>query len=90
MSDACGAKVIGESVDHLHDQFHKDGFVALPAPLLSAEEVDALNARLEQVLRGVYDTQVRPDKAPRKIKPLADESKRKGPLGFTGMHVAYY
>ena len=51
----------------LKDTFEKDGFVVIPH-VFDQPSVDALNDRLEQVLRGRYDRYQAPDKAPRLIK----------------------
>ncbi len=47
--------------------FQRDGFAVFPE-VVSANAVDALNDRLEDVLRGVYDRGRKPDKVPRLIK----------------------
>jgi hypothetical protein len=47
--------------------FRMDGFCVFPN-VLSQNAVDALNDRLEEVLRGTYDRGNKPDKAPRKLK----------------------
>jgi ectoine hydroxylase-related dioxygenase (phytanoyl-CoA dioxygenase family) len=57
-----------ESVpQHLKDSFANDGFVVLPH-VFDKTTVDALNDRLEEVLRGRYDRNQAPDKIPRLIK----------------------
>ena len=52
---------------NLKDAFAKDGFVVLPH-VFDKTSVDALNDRLEQVLRGHYDRNQTPDKTPRLIR----------------------
>lgn len=49
------------------DSFQQNGFAVFPE-VVSANAVDALNDRLEDVLRGVYDRGRKPDKVPRLIK----------------------
>ena len=49
------------------NSFRRDGFAVFPE-VVSANAVDALNDRLEDVLRGVYDRGRKPDKVPRLIK----------------------
>jgi len=49
------------------DAFRDDGF-AIFRDVVSSEAVDALNDRLEDVLRGVYDRGRKPDKIPRLVK----------------------
>jgi hypothetical protein len=49
------------------DQFRNDGFVVCPN-VISRDEVDILNDRLEDVLRGRYDRGRKPDKIPRLLK----------------------
>ncbi len=51
----------------LIDSFQSDGFTLFPE-VVSTNAVDALNDRLEDVLRGVYDRGRKPDKVPRLIK----------------------
>jgi len=51
----------------IRDQYRRDGFVVFPN-VLSQEDVNALNDRLEKVLRGDYDRQQKPDKTPRLLK----------------------
>jgi ectoine hydroxylase-related dioxygenase (phytanoyl-CoA dioxygenase family) len=48
-------------------QFREDGYSIFPR-VFSQATVDALNHRLELVLRGEYDTGFRPDKTPKRIK----------------------
>lgn len=80
-------------------RFHTDGFVVCPN-VVSRPAVDALNDRLEDVLRGNYDRGKKPDKIPRLLKndkptkQIADDastdkkSKKRGtsigPIGFSG------
>ena len=52
---------------HLKESFSKDGFVVLPH-VFDRGDVNALNDRLEEVLRGRYDRNQAPDKSPRLIK----------------------
>jgi ectoine hydroxylase-related dioxygenase (phytanoyl-CoA dioxygenase family) len=52
---------------HLKESFSKDGFVVLPR-VFDRGDIDALNDRLEEVLRGRYDRNQAPDKSPRLIK----------------------
>ena len=56
-----------ESLSSLRQSFASDGFVKLPG-VLSSDAVDALNRRLEHVLRGTYDRGDKPDKTPKLIK----------------------
>jgi phytanoyl-CoA hydroxylase len=63
----------------LIDRFNQDGFVVLP-DALSSLPVNAMNDRLEQILRGRYDRGSPPDKTPKLIKPAVYQ----GPLGFSG------
>ena len=49
------------------DSFQRDGFAVFPE-VISTNAVDALNDRLEDVLRGVYDRGRTPDKVPRLVK----------------------
>lgn len=51
----------------LCQSFASDGFVRLP-DVLGKDAVEALNVRLEHVLRGQYDRGVKPDKTPKLIK----------------------
>ena len=74
----------------LVDAFHRDGFVVFPH-VASAQAVSALNDRLEDVLRGRFDTGRKPDKTPKLLKgekPVSSEiysvKKNVGPLGFSG------
>merc|ERR1719401_2836913 len=48
-------------------QFLNDGYAVFPQ-VFSQHTIDLLNDRLEFVLRGEYDTGVKPDKAPKIIK----------------------
>ncbi len=52
---------------HLKESFSKDGFVVI-SHVLDLGDVEALNDRLEEVLRGRYDRNQAPDKSPRLIK----------------------
>jgi len=54
--------------ESLLSAFHRDGFVVFRDPVLSREACDALNQRLEEILRGRYSTGRAPDKAPRRLK----------------------
>jgi ectoine hydroxylase-related dioxygenase (phytanoyl-CoA dioxygenase family) len=66
--DTSSSCVSQESVpQHLKDVFASDGFVVLPH-VLDKTSVEALNDRLEEVLRGRYDRNQPPDKTPRLIK----------------------
>lgn len=78
----------------LIDSFQSDGFV-LCRKVTSKDAVEALNDRLEDVLRGKYDRGNAPDKMPRLLrseKPLSrfstntSSTKKKpaGPIGFSG------
>jgi phytanoyl-CoA hydroxylase len=82
--------------DEVRQAYQKDGFIVLPEAL-SLDDVNALNDRLEKVLRGEYDREQTPDKAPRLLKstyetgqfsgPPTEKRKQgaaKGPLGFSG------
>ena len=56
------------------NQFSMDGYSVFPN-VLSQQSVDALNHQLELVLRGEYDTQTKPDKAPKLIKtPMSNDN----------------
>jgi hypothetical protein len=52
---------------HSLQSFQKDGFVVVPN-VVSATNVDDLNERLEDILRGDYDRGQAPDKTPRLVK----------------------
>jgi ectoine hydroxylase-related dioxygenase (phytanoyl-CoA dioxygenase family) len=52
---------------HARESFSEDGFVVVEN-VLSKEHVDALNDRLEDILRGTYDRGKAPDKTPRLLK----------------------
>ena len=56
-----------EPLSPLCQSFASDGFVKLPN-VLTSDAVEALNRRLEHVLRGQYDRGVKPDKSPKLIK----------------------
>ena len=67
-SNADKANILPTTVpQHVIQQFREDGFVALDR-VLSNETVDALNERLEEIIRGRYDRGKAPDKAPRLLK----------------------
>ncbi len=80
---------------HLINSFRLNGFVVFP-DVTSDEAVDALNNRLEDILRGSYDRGSKPDKSPRLVKgekpgtskdPTSTSRKQKnslGPIGFSG------
>ena len=55
------------SLSSLRESFESDGFVKIPG-VLSSDAVEALNKRLEHVLRGQYDRGDKPDKTPKLIK----------------------
>lgn len=63
-------------------RFGSDGFVILPQ-IVSPDLVSALNARLERVLRGDFDTGTPPDKRP-KFNPEARVKKGKKPQALGG------
>jgi hypothetical protein len=77
----------------LIEAFSRDGFVVCPN-VASSEAVDALNDRLEDVLRGSYDRGIAPDKTPKLLKSekptnMSGTSAKKkkssvGPIGFSG------
>mmetsp|Transcript_25066 Transcript_25066/g.37037 ORF Transcript_25066/g.37037 Transcript_25066/m.37037 type:complete len:334 (+) Transcript_25066:83-1084(+) len=68
----------------LSDQFHRNGFIALPN-ILDKELVSALNNHLERILRGQYDRGRLPDKTPKILKgQLKEDGGTVGPLGFSG------
>lgn len=74
----------GTVPQHLQDEFRQDGFVVVPS-VLDAATVDALNASLEDILRGTYDRGQRPDKTPKLVKGILKENGGSvGPLGFSG------
>lgn len=56
-----------ETLPPLCQTFASDGFVKLPG-VVPTDAVQALNKRLEHVLRGQYDRGVKPDKTPKLIK----------------------
>ena len=56
----------------LIDQFQTDGFAVFPQ-VIRLEAVDALNDRLEDVLRGTYDRGSKPDKTPKLVKVAKPE-----------------
>ena len=56
-----------EPLSSLCQSFASDGFAKLPG-VLTSDAVEALNKRLEYVLRGQYDRGVKPDKTPKLIK----------------------
>ena len=49
------------------EEFQREGFVVSPEAVLSPEAVDACRAHLARVLDGVYDRNVPPTKAPKKL-----------------------
>lgn len=51
------------------EAFTQDGFAVFPE-VLSRAHVDALNERLEDILRGRYDRNNRPDKTPKLLKTV--------------------
>jgi hypothetical protein len=69
----CACDDVSAEMDHLSvpqdtiDRFQKDGF-AVFKEVISTDAVEALNDRLEDVLRGVYDRGRTPDKVPRLVK----------------------
>lgn len=72
------------------DSYRQDGFVVCPH-VLGQDDVDLLNNRLEEVLRGRYDRERKPDKFPRLIRgelrnPNTQQRPKQGvgPLGFSG------
>lgn len=68
----------------LRDQFRQDGFIAFPQ-VLENTTVDSLNTELEEILRGRYDRDQRPDKQPKLIKGLLKkDGGTVGWLGFSG------
>jgi ectoine hydroxylase-related dioxygenase (phytanoyl-CoA dioxygenase family) len=87
----------GTLPQELIDSFREEGFVVFPN-VASTEAVDALNDRLEDVLRGQYDRENKPDKTPKLLKSVKprraetaeisnNETKKKkpaGPIGFSG------
>jgi len=50
------------------EKFQKDGYFAYYNRIFSTKTINALNHRLELVLRGEYDTGCKPDKSPKLIK----------------------
>ena len=58
------------------DRFQNDGF-AVFTEVISTDAVEALNDRLEDVLRGVYDRGRKPDKVPRLVKGQKPQPKGK-------------
>lgn len=69
---------------HLRDDFREDGFVVIP-DVLQEETVKAMNAGLEDILRGTYDRDQKPDKTPKLLKGvLKERGGTVGPIGFSG------
>lgn len=68
---------------HLRDSFTKNGFVVFPS-VLSQSDVNELNDRLEEILRGNYDRGLKPDKTPRLLKNTYNKASDTKPLGFSG------
>ena len=66
-SDTCNNRFPVSIPQNMIDSFQKEGFVVF-RHVVSTEGVDALNDRLEDVLRGVYDRGRKPDKIPRLVK----------------------
>jgi hypothetical protein len=58
------------------DRFQNDGFVVF-TEVISTDAVEALNDRLEDVLRGVYDRGQKPDKVPSLVKGHKPQPKGK-------------
>jgi len=50
------------------EQFQKQGYISYHNRIFSTKTINALNHRLELVLRGEYDTGCKPDKTPKLIK----------------------
>lgn len=67
-----------DSLESLRETFSNDGFVAFQHAL-SPQFVSTLQSRLEEVLRGNYNRQVPPDKAP---KLITSSIEGVGPLGY--------
>lgn len=68
----------------LRDRFRQDGFIVF-AQVFEASTVEAMNGRLEAILRGRYDRGNRPDKQPKLIKGiLKEEGGTMGSIGFSG------
>eukprot|EP00941_MAST-03F_sp_MAST-3F-sp1_P003711 g3711.t1 len=63
------------------EEFKRRGFIIIPE-LIDSDFVSRLNARLERVLRGEFDTGIKPDKVPRRIK-----ERNKGILGYSGSQI---
>lgn len=59
------------------NKFQNDGYSTFPL-VFTKDTVDALNGRLEMVLRGTYDTGTRPDKTPKLIKSKLPTAARRG------------
>lgn len=67
----------------LMESFRNDGFCVLPN-VLSQHAVDALNDRLEDILRGTYDRENKPDKTPKKLKSSKPTKWKDGEIADPG------
>lgn len=56
-----------EVPENVRKQYLEDGFISVPN-VLDPVDVGALNDRLENIIRGEYDTANQPDKAPKIVK----------------------
>ena len=67
-------------------QFQKDGYTVFPT-FFHESFVDILNERLEYVLRGIYNTGIKPDKYPKVVKlPLPQHLKSNSNSSFSSNH----
>jgi ectoine hydroxylase-related dioxygenase (phytanoyl-CoA dioxygenase family) len=96
-SDETDHTLVPNIPQELIDSFREEGFVVFPN-VASTKAVDALNDRLEDVLRGHYDRDNKPDKTPKLLKSekprkaetaeiSSNKTKKKkpaGPIGFSG------
>lgn len=93
----------GEAVDNhpalptsLVDRYQSDGFIAFPEPVLERTVVAELNRNLEEIFRGRYTKNHKPDKQPKLFKneyrgsskvlndPHSDQGKRKRKISVVG------
>lgn len=56
-----------EVPEELRRRYQEDGFISVPN-VLDIVDVDALTDRLENIIRGEYNTRKKPDKAPKLVK----------------------
>lgn len=84
LSSSCSTNPQQSVPLQLQEQFRQDGFIVFPH-VLETSTVDSMNAQLEEILRGRYDRDQKPDKQPKLIKGvLKEEGGTVGWLGFSG------